>query len=62
MTQTEWGKVIFSDESRLFIHKSDGRVYVRRMSGEEFKEACIQTTVKHEGGDHGLGVYLCQRC
>ena len=25
-------------------------VYVRRISEEEFKEACVQTTMKHRGG------------
>ena len=48
-TQTDWEKVIFSDESRFLLHRSDGRVYVRRMSREQFKEMCIQTTVKHGG-------------
>ena len=30
----QWSRVIFSDESRFLIHRSDGRVYVRRMAGE----------------------------
>ena len=37
-TPAQWARAIFS------------RVYVRRMSGEEFHEDCIQTTVKY-GGD-----------
>ena len=37
-------------ESRFRMHWSDGRVYVRRMAGEEFMKDCIQPTVKHGGG------------
>lgn len=28
-TATQWGQVIFSDESRFLLRRSDGRVYVR---------------------------------
>ena len=56
-TMSQWEKVIFSDESRFLLHRSDGRVYVRRMLGEEFKETCVQTTVKHGGG--GIMVWGC---
>ena len=34
----QWSRVIFSDESRFLIHRSDGRVYVRRMVGEALNE------------------------
>ena len=51
-----WSKVIFSDESFL-LHRSDGRVYVRGIDGEELKESCIQTTEKHGGG--GIMVWGC---
>ena len=34
-----------------------GRVYVKRMVGEELKESCIQITVKHRGG--GIMVWGC---
>ena len=56
-TAEHWSKVIFSDESRFLLHRSDGRVYVRRMAGEEFKEDCVQPTVKHGGG--GIMVWGC---
>ena len=56
-TPEQWSRVIFSDESRFLLHRSDGRVYVRRMAGEELKESCIQTTVKHGGG--GIMVWSC---
>ena len=41
---------MFSDESRFFLYTNDGRVYVRRMKGEEFPERCIQKTCKFGGG------------
>ena len=44
-----WSKVIFSDESRLLLHRCDGRVYVRRMAGEALRENCIRSTVRHGG-------------
>ena len=46
----QWSRVIFSDESRFLIHRSDGRVYVRRMVGEALNESCVQATVQHGGG------------
>ena len=49
-TASQWAQVVFSDESRFLLHRSDGRVYVRRRVGEEFHAACIQETVKHGGG------------
>ena len=56
-TPAQWARVIFSDESRFLLYRSDGRVYVRRMPGEEFHETCVQTTVKHGGG--GIMVWGC---
>ena len=56
-TNEQWSKVIFSDESRFLLYRCDGRVYVRRMKGEDFAENCIQTTVKHGGG--GIMVWGC---
>ena len=53
----QWSQVIFSDESRFLLHRIDGRVYVRRMAGEEFMEDCVQPTVKHGGG--GIMVWGC---
>ncbi|XP_028414913.1 uncharacterized protein LOC114538000 [Dendronephthya gigantea] len=37
--------------------RSDCRVYVRRMVGEDLKEYCVQPTVKHGGG--GIMVWGC---
>ena len=49
-TAEQWSQAIFSDESRFHLHRSDGKVYVRSMAGEEFMEDCVQPTVKHRDG------------
>ena len=49
-TAEQWTQVVFSDESRFLLHRSDGRIFVRRMTGEELKENCVQPTVRHGRG------------
>ena len=49
-TAEQWTQVVFSDESRFLLHRSDGRIFVRRMTGEEVKENCVQPTVRHGRG------------
>ena len=56
-TPEQWSRVIFGDESRFLLHRSDGRVHVRGMAGVELKESCIQSTVKH--GGVGIMVWGC---
>ena len=41
-TAEQWPELFFSDESRFCLNRSDGQIYVRRMSSEEFKESCIK--------------------
>lgn len=36
-SHSDWNKVIFSDESRFMIHRSDGRVYVEGWSVKNLK-------------------------
>lgn len=52
-----WDKVIFSDESKFSIYKSDGRVLTWRKKGEALQEKHIQSTVKHGGA--GVMVWGC---
>jgi len=49
-TESDWEKVIFSDESPFTLFPKSGKIYVRRRVGEEFMEECISPTVKHGGG------------
>ena len=49
-TVEHWGKIIFSDESKFNLYKSNGCTYVGRNSGEALNPCCIQQTVKHGGG------------
>lgn len=64
LTPTDWGKVLFSDESKFSLIKSDGIQYVRRPDGERLNPKFVCQTVKHGGGNimvwgcfsmHGMG-------
>lgn len=46
----EWQNIIFTDESRFCLHKSDGRTRVWRKPGEKYHKQCVNTTVKFGGG------------
>jgi transposase len=46
-TEDDWGKVLFSDESRISIFGSDGVCYVRRRVHEEYLPECMLPTMKH---------------
>ncbi|CAK9819099.1 Transposable element Tcb1 transposase [Anthophora quadrimaculata] len=49
-TAEEWSKVVFTDESKFNRFGSDGKCYVRRTAGEEYKKNCTKPTVKGGGG------------
>ncbi|CAK9796174.1 Transposable element Tc1 transposase [Anthophora quadrimaculata] len=49
-TREQWGKVVFTDESKFNRVGSDGKFYVRRRVGEEFDPKCIKSTIKGGGG------------
>ena len=40
--RTEWGPIVFSDESRFCLGASDGRVLVRRRLGERLQPNCLR--------------------
>ena len=41
-TQRQWSTVVFSDESRFCLHRSDGRQRVYRRAGERNADCCIR--------------------
>lgn len=59
-----WKDILWTDESRYTVFRSDGRVWVWRMPGERHLPECVVPTVKFGGGSvmvwgcvswHGLG-------
>lgn len=47
---SDWKKVLWSDETKINIFGSDGKVFVWRKPGERVKSNCTKKTVKHGGG------------
>ena len=45
----QWRHCIFSDESRISLYHSDGRVRVRRRQGERLIDACVQLNDGNRG-------------
>ena len=46
----EWKQIIWSDESRFTLFKSDGWVKVWQRVGDAYKKNCIKPTIKFNGG------------
>ncbi|GBN63918.1 hypothetical protein AVEN_135855-1 [Araneus ventricosus] len=53
--RTEWRSVVFSDESRLCLGDSDGRVLVRRRPGERRQPTCLRP--RYTGPTPGIMVW-----
>jgi transposase len=45
-TVEQWQNVIFSDETKVNMYRSDGNFFIRRRSGEALLPCCTQKTVK----------------
>src|SRR5688572_29993593 len=56
-TDEQWKKVIWSDESRFTLFKSDGKTRVWRLPKEKYDIDCVVPTVKYGGG--GVMVWGC---
>jgi hypothetical protein len=50
-TVADWKSVIFSDESKFNLFRSDGRRWCWRKPGEEFDKRYVRKEVKHGGGN-----------
>ncbi len=57
-TDVQWKNVLFSDESKFNLHRSDGMVWVRRPKGERYNPKYTIPTMKH-GGGKSLMVWGC---
>ena len=49
-TTEQWGKVIWSDESKFNMHNSDRGNTVRRPPGKRYDQRYVKTQVKFHGG------------
>ena len=49
-TVEDWKKVVFSDESKFMLFKSDGRQYAWFRPGQAYDDRFVKKTVKHGGG------------
>uniref|UniRef100_A0AAR2L8K4 alpha-1,6-mannosyl-glycoprotein 6-beta-N-acetylglucosaminyltransferase n=1 Tax=Pygocentrus nattereri TaxID=42514 RepID=A0AAR2L8K4_PYGNA len=56
-TLEQWRRVLWSDQSRFSVWKSDGRVWVWWLPGERYLSDCIVPSVKFGGG--GIMVWAC---
>lgn len=53
----KWRNVLWSDETKINLRGSDGKLFVRRPENNEFKRKFTKTTVKYGGG--GIMVWGC---
>lgn len=49
-TEEDWGKVLFSDETKINLFQSDGSRFVHRPSGKRLDPKYVSKTIKHGGG------------
>lgn len=49
-SQDSWDRTIFSDECKFNLHGSDGRLYVRRRTGERMNASCQQLKAPKQAG------------
>ncbi|GFV48910.1 transposable element Tc1 transposase [Trichonephila clavipes] len=54
-----WKSVIFLDESKFYIHGSDGHQKVWRKANAALEPKNIRGTVKHGGGGSSIMVLEC---
>ena len=52
-----WNQVIFSDETKINLFGTYGRVYVRKKVGQRYNKKNLKPTVKHGGGS--IMIWAC---
>jgi transposase len=50
-SEADWGRVLFTDESKFEFFGNKRRTFVRRFPNERFQKYCLKPTVKHGGGN-----------
>ena len=62
-TAEQWAQVVFSDESWFLLHRSDGRILVRRMTGDRGTKRTLRSTYCEtwRRWNYGVGVFKCTR-
>ncbi len=53
-----WNHVLWSDQTKIHLLGSDGVKRVWRQPGEEYKDKCVLSTVKHDGGSIMVWGYM----
>ena len=49
-TEEDWGKVLWTDESKFELFGQRRRIYIRRTTKEKMIPECLVPTIKHGGG------------
>ena len=49
-TEGDWGKVLWTDESKFELFGQRRRIYIRRTTKEKMIPECLVPTIKHGGG------------
>ena len=49
-TRADWARVLFTDESKFNLQRSDGRARVYRRRGERFSDNCVRERGQFGGG------------
>ena len=49
-TEEDWGKVLWSDESKFELFGQRRRIYIGRKTKEKMIPECLVPTIKHGGG------------
>lgn len=60
-TKEQWGKILFTDKTKVEIFGLHRRAYVRRAAGERYLNECLVSTVKFGGGSIMCWGNICKK-